>query len=142
MTIDKTIETARFVATEKKEKAEIFIKDTMPHRTYINCAEQYEQIADWLEELKAYKEADEQGLLLRLPCKLGTPVYNTTWWDTVEEKVKIKGKTYYRTTNKHKVSKAVFTVFDIDDFGKTVFLTKKEAKQALAEQLKAEVDEQ
>ena len=85
------------------------------------------------EKLAAYEDAEEQGLLLRLPCKIGTKVYNITWWDDVQKKVVVKGKTYYRTIHKHKVSKSTFGYTDIDDFGKTVFLTKSEAEQKLKE---------
>lgn len=42
---------------------------------YIKDAEEHEQIAEWLEELKSYKEAEEQGLFVRLPCKVGDDVY-------------------------------------------------------------------
>ena len=34
-------------------------------------AEGFEQEADWLEELKRYRELEEQGRLLVLPCKVG-----------------------------------------------------------------------
>ena len=86
-----------------------------------------------LEALGKYEDAEEQGLLLRLPCKVGTTVYNTTWWDDVTEKVKVGGKTFYRTVHKHKVSKSTFSLLDIYDFGKTVFLTKEEAENKLKE---------
>ena len=86
-----------------------------------------------VEQYKAYNDLEEQGLLLRLPCKIGTKVYNITWWDDVQKKVVVKGKTYYRTIHKHKVSKSTFGYTDIDDFGKTVFLTKSEAEQKLKE---------
>ena len=89
------------------------------------------QVRNWLNELKQYKDLEEQGLLLRLPCPIGTTVYNTTWWDDVTEKVKVDGKTFYRTVHKHKVSKSTFSLLDIYDFGKTVFLTKAEAEQKL-----------
>lgn len=39
------------------------------------CSENYKQIAEYLEELKSYKEAEEQSLLVRLPCKAGDIVY-------------------------------------------------------------------
>lgn len=48
------------------------------------------------EKLAHYEDLEEQGLLLRLPCKVGTMVYNTRWWDETEEKVKVDGKTYSR----------------------------------------------
>ena len=86
-----------------------------------------------MEKLADYEDAEEQGLLLRLPCPIGTTVYNTTWWDDVQEKVKVDGKTFYRTVHKHKVSKSTFSLLDIYDFGKTVFLTQAEAEQKLKE---------
>lgn len=42
---------------------------------YIKDAEEHEQLAEWLEELKSYKDLEEQGLLMRLPCKVGDDVY-------------------------------------------------------------------
>lgn len=35
-----------------------------------------EAIVDSLTELKKYKDAEEQGLLLRLPCKVGDTLWN------------------------------------------------------------------
>jgi len=86
-----------------------------------------------IERLAEYEDLEEQGLLLRLPCPIGTTVYNTTWWDDVTEKVDVDGKTFYRTVHKHKVSKSTFSLVDIYDFGKTVFLTQAEAEQKLKE---------
>ena len=86
-----------------------------------------------VQKLGEYEDLEEQGLLIRLPCPIGTKVYNTTWWDDVTEKVKVDGKTFYRTVHKHKVSKSKFSLLDICDFGKTVFLTKEEAEQKLKE---------
>ena len=100
-----------------------FIKEYWEHR----------QVKEYLEELKRYRDLEEQGLLLRLPCPIGTTVYNTTWWDDVQEKVKVDGKTFYRTVHKHKVSKSTFSLVDIYNFGETVFLTKSEAEQKLKE---------
>lgn len=36
---------------------------------YRERAKEHEQLANWLEELKSYKEAEEQGLIVRLLCK-------------------------------------------------------------------------
>ena len=90
-------------------------------------------MADLRERLKEYEDLEEQGLLLRLPCPIGTTVYNTTWWDDVTEKVEVDGKIFYRIVHKHKVSKSTFSLGDIYNFGKTVFLTKTEAEQKLKE---------
>jgi len=86
-----------------------------------------------LQKLAYYEDLEEQGRLVALPCKVGDTVYNTTWWDDVQEKVKVAGKTYYRTVHKHKVSKSTFDYSDIKEFGKTVFLTKSEAEARLKE---------
>ena len=90
-------------------------------------------IDDVIDKLAQYEDLEEHDLLLRLPCKIGTKVYNITWWDDVQEKVVVKGKTYYRTIHKHKVSKSTFGYTDIEEIGKTVFLTKAEAEQKLKE---------
>ena len=86
----------------------------------------------WLQayfKLKEYEDLEEQGLILKLPCKVG---------DTV----------YYIEDNK--VNKFVVYSFDIrplqqfvcnyggirlnfKNFGKTVFLTKEQAKENLKE---------
>jgi hypothetical protein len=90
----------------------------------------------WLKvyfRLKEYEDLEEQGRLVKLPCKIGDEVYNITWWDNVQEKIVVKGKTYYRTVHKHKVTKLPFTYSDIDNFGKTVFLAKSEAEEKLKE---------
>ena len=90
-------------------------------------------IDDVIDKLAEYEDLEEQGRLVKLPCKIGTEVYDITWWDNVQEKVVVKGKAYYRTVHKHKITKLPFTYSDIDDFGKTVFLTKSEAEQKLKE---------
>lgn len=90
-------------------------------------------ISDALKKLADYEDLEEQGRLIKLPCKIGTEVYDITWWDNVQEKVVVKGKVYCRTVHKHKVTKLPFTYSDIDNFGKTVFLTKAEAEAKLKE---------
>ena len=53
----------------------------------IKCAEEHMQLAEWLEELKSYKEAEEQGLLVRLPCPVGTTVWGICGMDIRENVV-------------------------------------------------------
>ena len=53
----------------------------------IKDAEEHEQFAEWLEELKSYKEAEEQGLLVRLPCPVGTTVWDICGRDIRENVV-------------------------------------------------------
>lgn len=90
-------------------------------------------MANLRETLKKYEDLEEQGRLVKLPCKIGTKVYNTTWWNDVHEEVIVAGKTYYRTDRRHIVSESTFDYYDIEEFGKTVFLTKSEAEAKLKE---------
>lgn len=86
-----------------------------------------------VDRYEEYKQLEEQSRLIKLPCKVGDTVYNITWWDDVQEKVVVKGKTYYRTIHEHKVSKSAFGYTDIEEIGKTVFLTQSEAEAKLKE---------
>lgn len=112
------------------ERNPLWINDEM----WLNaCEPDDEEIEAVYRKLKNYEDLEEQGRLLKLPCKIGTKVYNITWWEDVQEKVVVKGKTYYRTVRKHKVTKSTFSYLDIKEFGKTLFLTKSEAEAKLKE---------
>lgn len=78
--------------------------------------------AEMSKEIKYWRSLEEQGLLLRLPHKLYSEVYEIAElidWDTGRE---FKG-----------VIKILFEPSMIEKFGKTVFCTKEEAEKALAE---------
>lgn len=79
-------------------------------------------MADLRERLKEYEDAEEQGLLLRLPCKVGDIVYRI-----------INQRDNYDDTVYQIVSSTIFELSMIDKIGKTVFLTKAEAEQKLKE---------
>lgn len=36
---------------------------------------EHKQVAEWLKELKHYKDVEEAGKLITLPCKIGDTVY-------------------------------------------------------------------
>ena len=84
----------------------------------LECANQHNQLAEWLEELKSYKEAEKTGLLLKLPVPIGTIVYCI----------------YTSMTGKNAT---IFTDhFNADmckQWGKFVFATKEEAEKKLKE---------
>lgn len=86
------------------------------------------------EKLAAYEDAEEQGLLLRLPCKVGDNIYivfhNHTIGKSTVVSFKMIAKGWAVKTNDWSY---LFT-----DFGKTVFLTKSEAEAKLAEMEGAE----
>ena len=84
-------------------------------------------------KLKGYEDLEEQGRLIELPCKIGDTVWDIKWWDDITETKVIDGEKYFRRVMKHKVTKSKFSLFDYDNFGKTVFLTREEAEAALKE---------
>ena len=52
-----------------------------------DCAYQHDKLVDLLEELQRYRDLEEQGRLMVLPCKIGDSVDNKryNWFGTVEE---------------------------------------------------------
>lgn len=67
------------------------------------------------DKMGVYEDAEEKGLLLRLPCKVGSTVYLIT----------SKGKIEPRTAD------AMFLGVLWDEYGKEWFLSQEEAEQAL-----------
>ena len=85
--------------------------------------------------LAEYEDLEEQGLLLKLPCKVGDTVYSITR-DFISE-YNIRNFICYDNGNiffDWKCVKGIYLNikgFHIDDIGKTVFLTKEAAEKAL-----------
>ena len=71
-----------------------------------------------LEKLQVYKNLEEQGRLIKLPCKVGDGVYYI---------LGIPNKTPCV------IDKCKFELSDINKIGKTLFLTKSEAEAKLKE---------
>lgn len=90
---------------------------------------------DALKKLAQYEDLEEQGLLVRLPCKVGDTVYGI--YNDLDLGICIKANTVTEITydeNGTKIfgsSNGWVTVIREDDFGKTVFLTREEAEAAL-----------
>lgn len=74
-----------------------------------------------LTKLAVYEDLEEQGLLVRLPCKVGTEVYYI---------LGIPNKTPCT------IDKCVFKLSDIDKIGESLFLTREEAEKKLEEMKK------
>ena len=70
------------------------------------------------EKLAEYEDLEEQGLLVRLPCKVRTEVYYI---------LGIPNKTPCT------IDKCVFKLSDIDKIGESLFLTREEAEKKLEE---------
>lgn len=89
--------------------------------------------AEYLKELKEYKAAEEQGLLVRLPCNVGDTLYQVIA-DINEYTVIAVGIYENRmiicADNKET---GIGFSFDANRIGKRYFLTKEEAEASLAE---------
>lgn len=90
LTLEEAIVHAKEVAEKNYRGADFesidYINDDIKTNC-IKCAEEHMQLAEWLEELKSYKEAEEQGLLVRLPCPVGTTVWDICGMDIRENVV-------------------------------------------------------
>ena len=89
-----------------------------------------------IEKLGKYEDLEEQGRLIKLPCKVGDTVYalNKTKREIFPSRVEhieyvVNDNLDFPLT---KIKGEGFCVF-FDDFGKIVFLTKEEAEQKLKE---------
>jgi hypothetical protein len=90
LTLEEAIVHAKEVAEKNYRGADFESIDYIENYMKANCmkcAEQHEKLAEWLEELKSYKEAEEQGLLVRLPCPVGTTVWDICGMDIRENVV-------------------------------------------------------
>ncbi len=110
------------------------------HRGIFECTALVERLAE-------YEDAEEQGLLVRLPCKFGSEVWYIDDGYGAYKKRVVKGvanNTLSFHNQKHTLDiswdKPIMGYFSyircpmpISDFGKTIFLTREEAEQKLKE---------
>lgn len=105
---------------------------------------EHKQVAEYLKKLKEYQQLEEQGRLIKLPCKVGDTVYvNGVRGCGEAEKYRVIRVDYHSTlgTGRNEFyieallcadPDSVITFYD-KQFGKTVFLTKSEAEAKLKE---------
>ena len=104
-----------------------------------------------LQKLADYEDLEEQGRLIKLPCKAGDTVYVVTSpfnvFDDIEydENTKdevyesyVSSTTFYQSGEQYRIyakatNHSIGAYFRECDFGKTVFLTKSEAEAKLKE---------
>ena len=85
------------------------------------------------EKLADYEDADEQGLLLRLPCKVGDTVWRIFLSDNYIMPCNVE-ECVYSDSLYIIVREELFNTrrgLNINEIGKTVFLTKAEAEKKL-----------
>lgn len=133
LTLEDAISHAKEVAEKNYRGADFESIDSVDDdikANCIKCAEEHEQLAEWLEELKSYKDLDEQGLLVRLPCKVGDSVFIIVGKDISRQgirKIEISDNNIIFKTNRQK------RIFNVAEFGKTVFLAREDAEKKLEE---------
>lgn len=99
-----------------------------------------------LDKLADYEDLEEQGRLLKLPCKVGDAVYcifsrytKCTFSNEEFDEYSCQGCEYERDSKKENYVQDMraysldWIVTNLKNFGKTVFLTKSEAEAKLKE---------
>lgn len=151
-TLDEAINyTKEAVKTYRAEATYNFPELKEHYDNCVQCANQHDQLAEWLEELKSYKEAEEQGLIVRLPCKVGDKIWELCLCDDGNYRIFpmiVKSISKYGalrqsgkdTTIWHIYAESDYTYVykNFIDLGKTWFLTSEEAEKKL-EELKNEI---
>ena len=133
LTLEDAISHAKEVAEKNYRGADFESIDSVDDdikANCIKCAEEHDQLAEWLEELKSYKDLDEQGLLVRLPCKVGDSVFIIVGKDISRQgirKIEISDNSIIFKTNRQK------RIFNVAELGKTVFLAREDAEKKLEE---------
>jgi hypothetical protein len=154
LTLEEAIKHAKEVADMNYNDAEKFdSNDSVENYMKANCmecAEQHEKLAEWLEELKSYKEAEEQGLLVRLPVNKNKEIYiiSSRWTVCSEcgsrfDEYSCSGCEYECDSKKEYYVRSIYlSSINVstyaNQFGKTIFFTSEEAKKKL-EELKNEI---
>lgn len=73
--------------TEKHMKRETLEEIPIEESTFIKEYWEHRQVAEYLEELKKYREMEEQGLLLKLPVAVGDTIYVICECESIPEQL-------------------------------------------------------
>ena len=149
LTLEEAIVHAKEVAEKNYRGADFESIDSIDDDIKTNCvkcAEEHEQLVKWLEELKSYKDAEEQGLLVRVLCKVGDTVWDNDFGypesyeikafsygycdSYVEPGIGIEDEIIFYYEN---YTSSITGAFPMSEIGKTVFLTREEAVNKLEE---------
>ena len=142
MNIDEFIEHTKEKAKEHRCHADFFESDNPMRTACTRSAEDCEWLADCLTKFKEYQQLEEQGRLIKLPCKVGDKIFlDFAGFGKDVDKFTVKdfhldcfkdGETILfcdYESNDRTLSGQI----DVMEFGKTVFLTKSEAEAKLKE---------
>ena len=147
LTLEEAIVHAKEVAEKNYRGADFESIDSIDDdikTNCIKCAEEHMQLAEWLEELKSYKDLEEQGLLVRLPCKVGDTVWDNDFGYPESYEIKAFSYGYCDSYVEPDIEDEIIFyyenytgsitgAFPMSEIGKTVFLTREEAVNKLEE---------
>ena len=145
MNIDEFIEHTKEKAREHRYHADFFESDNPMHTACTKSAEDCEWLADCLTKFKDYQQLEEQGRLIKLPCKVGDTVWDNDYGrpcaytitafsfgeceEYICEPVTKKETVFYYANS----SGSITGSFAESEIGKSVFLNKSEAEAKLKE---------
>lgn len=150
LTLEDAITHAKEVAEKNYRGADFESLDSIDDdikANCIKCAEEHEQLAKWLEELKFYKEAEEHELLLRLPCNVGDKVWDNDFGHPESYEIKAFSYGYCDSYVDSDIEDEIIFyyenytgsitgAFPMSEIGKTIFLTHEEAEKKLEDMKK------
>lgn len=91
----------------------------------------YFEDVDVIGKLAEYEDLEEQGLLVRLPCKIGDTVWVLFDTNIIEECIVLSIRLGEKDDTIYFKNGSCYTVWDKNYFDKKFFLTKAEAEEAL-----------
>lgn len=118
LTIDEIIEHCERKTGMYEKTCDVEYLETAVMGNRIKEYWEHKQVAEYLRKFKEYEDLEEQGRLIKLPCKVGDDVYYI---------LGIPNKTPCT------IDKCTFELSDINKIGKTLFLTREEAEAKLKE---------
>lgn len=113
------------------------------HKECLDYETEYKPLIDAAQKLAEYEIEEDQGYIIRLPCKVGEVLYTTLIKHRghIQQSDKIQavivnciwleGKDKY--FDAECLENDDYMAFDFSDVGKTIFHTREEAEQALKE---------
>ena len=117
LTIEQIIEHCEKTTKQYEEKvSDLFPVERIQSKTYW----EHKQVAEYLKELQKYKDLEEQGRLIELPCAVGDTVYFIT----------------QNAEREYIIGSGRFSCSWLD-YPRTIYTTKEEAEAKL-EELKGE----
>ena len=145
LTIDEIIEHCDRKTSMYEKACDVKYLETTTMNNPIKEYWEHKQVAEYLRKLKAYEDLEEQGRLIKLPCKVGDTVWDNDYGrpcaytitafsfgeceEYICEPVTTKEVVFYYANS----SGSITGSFAESEIGKSVFLSESEAEAKLKE---------